>query len=590
MGSEGARPGLPRPELLVAGAALAMGLAVIPVGLADELHEPRGIWAIAGPTIGWSFIGVGLYAAVRPPNRRFGVLMIATGFAWFTAVLTLIDTPLINALAWPFGSVWLALVVYSLLAFPSGRLPTPADRTVAGVLTVAFVVGWIPILLVSDDMGRLFGCEGCLENPLAIADWPAVSDVLVWGRLGLLVAGCAAMCVLLARRWEQASPTRRRSMTPVLVTGLLLGIVYVATGGLYIAPGADAVAADVEWAIYPVVCALPFAFLVGLARNQLFRMSAASSLVHSLAARLGPGQLRDALAQALGDPSLAIAFWLPESRHYVDARGKPVELPEEGSRRAATPIEHDGRRVAALIHDAALREEPELVRSLGAAASLALENERLEAELRAKVEELRHSRARLVTAGDSERRRLERDLHDGAQQRFVALALQLRRARAEVGDDAPSAALLDGALDELSVGLDELRELARGIHPAILTNQGLGGAVRNLVARAPVPVTVLALPEERLPSGVETAAYFLIAEALTNVARYAHATKATVSVVRDDGLATVEVRDDGVGGADPGSGSGLRGLSDRIAALDGELEVVSPPGEGTTLRARLPCA
>jgi signal transduction histidine kinase len=589
MGSEDARSGLPRPELIVAGAALLMGLAVIPVGLADEFHEPRGIWAVAGPLIGWSFVGVGLYATMRPPNRSFGVLMVVTGFAWFVAVLALIDTPLVVSLGVPLGSIWLALVAYALLAFPSGRLHSTADWVVVACLAVAFVFVWIPVLLLTPDIGRLFDCDTCPSNPLAVADVQAAGDALIWVRVVLLVAAFALMCFLLGLRWRRATPTQRRSLTPILFTGLLLAAVFVLSGALYLAPGLDALADGMEWAIYPVVVAVPFAFLFGLARSHLFRTGAVASLVQRLGGRLDAGELRDALADALGDPSLAIAFWLPESRRYVDAGGRPAELPAEDSSRATTPIEHDGRPVAALIHDAALREEPELVRGLGTAASLALENERLEAELRAKVEEVRQSRARLVTAGDSERRRLERDLHDGAQQRFVTLALQLRRARAQLADDAPSATLLDGALDQLSVGLSELRELARGIHPAILSDKGLAGALRSLIARAPVSVTVLEVPEYRLPTSVETAAYFLVAEALTNVAKYARATQATVSVVGDDGVAVVEVRDDGVGGADPSVGSGLRGLADRIAALDGELELQSPPGEGTTLRARLPC-
>jgi signal transduction histidine kinase len=577
-----------RPILLVAGAALVIGLAGIPVGLADELHEPRGIWAVAGPLIGWSFVGVGLYAMLRTPTRSFGGLLVAIGFAWMVAVLTIVDVPLITSLSWPVGSAWLALVVYALLAFPSGRLASGTDRIVAWGLAVVFVLVWIPVLLVTPDMGRLFGCDGCLENPLAVADWNAASDTLVWLRLGLLVAGFAAVCVLLARRWLDASPTRRRSLTPVLWTGLLLAAVYVTTGGLYLAPGLDALAGDIEWAIYPVVAAVPFAFLAGLARSRIFRAGAIADLVGRLGGRLRAEQLRDALADALADPTLQLAFWLPESHRYCDANGQPVELPQEGSGRVATPIDHDGRPVAALIHDASLRDEPDLVRGLGTAASLALENERLEAEVRAQMEEVRRSRARLVAASDSARRRIERDLHDGAQQRFVSLALQLRLARAKLADDDPSAGLLDAALEELSVGLTELRELARGIHPAILSDKGLDGAVRSLVARTPLPVTVLAVPDERLPSEVETAAYFVIAEALTNVAKYAQATEATVSVVRDDGHAVVEVRDDGVGGADPSGGSGLRGLSDRIAALEGRLELRSPKGEGTTVRARLP--
>ena len=215
---------------------------------------------------------------------------------------------------------------------------------------------------------------------------------------------------------------------------------------------------------------------------------------------------------------------------------------------------------------------------------------RLDAELRARLEELRASRARLVEAGDAERRRLERDLHDGAQSRLVALALLLRgaRARAEAGSDL--AAMLDRATAELQAGLDELRELARGIHPAVLTDRGLEPALQSLVARAPVPVSVEAPAEERLPGPVESAAYFVVSEALANVAKYARATHAEVAVRRDNGRVTVEITDDGVGGADAARGSGLHGLADRVAALDGTLSLDSPAGRGTRVRAEIPCA
>jgi hypothetical protein len=297
----------------------------------------------------------------------------------------------------PLGSIWLALVAYALLAFPSGRLHSTADWVVVACLAVAFVFVWIPVLLLTPDIGRLFDCDTCPSNPLAVADVQAAGDALIWVRVVLLVAAFALMCFLLGLRWRRATPTQRRSLTPILFTGLLLAAVFVLSGALYLAPGLDALADGMEWAIYPVVVAVPFAFLFGLARSHLFRTGAVASLVQRLGGRLDAGELRDALADALGDPSLAIAFWLFESRRYVDAGGRPAELPAEDSSRATTPIEHDGRPVAALIHDAALREEPELVRGLGTAASLALENERLEAELRAKVEEVRQSRARLVT-------------------------------------------------------------------------------------------------------------------------------------------------------------------------------------------------
>jgi len=212
----------------------------------------------------------------------------------------------------------------------------------------------------------------------------------------------------------------------------------------------------------------------------------------------------------------------------------------------------------------------------------------LDAELRARLEELRASRARLVEAGDAERRRLERDLHDGAQSRLVAIAVLLRQASSRIDADSEAAAMLDQAQSELKTGLAELRELARGIHPALLTERGLEPALSALASRAPVPVTIEADGEERLPGPVEIAAYFVVSEALANVAKYAEATEASVAVRRANGRVTVEISDDGVGGADAARGSGLRGLSDRVAALDGTLSVESPAGRGTRVRAEIP--
>ena len=214
---------------------------------------------------------------------------------------------------------------------------------------------------------------------------------------------------------------------------------------------------------------------------------------------------------------------------------------------------------------------------------------RLNDELHARLAELAASRARIVTAGDVERRRLERNLHDGAQQRLVAISLSMRVALAQLdADPAAARATLEAAGEELGLALAELRELARGLHPAVLTDRGLRAAVEMLAGRAPVPVEIADMPAGRLPEPVEAAAYYLIAEALTNVAKYARATAARVRVTADDASVLVEVSDDGVGGADPATGSGLRGLADRVEALGGTLEVASPAGTGTSLRAEIP--
>ena len=221
--------------------------------------------------------------------------------------------------------------------------------------------------------------------------------------------------------------------------------------------------------------------------------------------------------------------------------------------------------------------------------ALTAENEQLNEQLRAKLVELRASRMRIVEAGYEERRRVERDLHDGAQQRLVALTMSLRLVRGRMETDPRGAAvLLDEAMEELGEATRELRELARGIHPAVLSDRGLEAAVSGLADRSPVPVEIVETPSRRLPAPIESASYFVVAEALTNVARYAQAESVQVRMAQSDGLVEVEIRDDGAGGADPASGTGLRGLADRVAALDGELTVASPAGGGTTIRARIP--
>jgi signal transduction histidine kinase len=305
---------------------------------------------------------------------------------------------------------------------------------------------------------------------------------------------------------------------------------------------------------------------------------------------LPPGApVRERLAQSLGDRTLSIAYWLPDRETFVDERGHPVPLPDAGSGRAWTAVDYDGRRVAAIIHDASLDASAELVQAAAAAASLALDNERLKADLRARVEELRASRVRIVEASNSARRKIERDLHDGAQQQLVALAVELRLLRSRIGSNAEATELIDRIDEKLSAALDDLRELARGIHPGILTDRGLAPALDSLAARAPIAVACDIDLSTRLPASVEAVAYFVVAEALTNVLKYARASHAAIRAHLENDNVVVELQDDGVGGADERQGTGLQGLRDRVGALDGTLSVISPVGQGTIVRARIPC-
>jgi signal transduction histidine kinase len=312
--------------------------------------------------------------------------------------------------------------------------------------------------------------------------------------------------------------------------------------------------------------------------------AAARGLLTPRSAAAGP--VRELLAESLGDRTLSIAYWLPDRKAFVDESGHPVQLPGAGTGRAWTAVEHEGRRVAAIVHDAALDAGPELVSAAAAAAALAIDNERLKADLRARVEELRVSRLRIVEAGDLARRRLERDLHDGAQQQLVSLALDLRILRGRLDDGNKE--VVDQIAAKLADALAELRELARGIHPAILTERGLGPAIEALAERTPIPVEHEVWTSGRPAPALEAAVYFVVAEALTNVAKYAQATSARVRISEEGWTLVAEIVDDGIGGADPTAGTGLRGMADRVAALDGTIELESPPGGGTRLRASVP--
>jgi signal transduction histidine kinase len=330
-------------------------------------------------------------------------------------------------------------------------------------------------------------------------------------------------------------------------------------------------------------------FLAGLLHARLAR-SAVGDLILELRPNPSPKGLRDALAHALRDPSLTLVYWLPEFGTYAGLDGRPVALPSPETGVATTLIDRDGVPVAALLHDGWLAEEPELLAAVTAAAAIALENARLDVELRARLQELRGSRARMVEVADKERQRLERNLHDGAQQRLVALSLELSLLGSELSSDKGAQERLDRAQRQIAVSLSELREIARGIHPAVLTAHGLGVALEQLAALAPVRVRLAVETEGRLPEALEVAAYYLVCETLTNVGKYAQASSATVDVSRSNSRVLIEVTDDGIGGADTERGGGLRGIADRVEALDGRLRIWSPVGGGTRIRAEIPCA
>ena len=573
--------GLRRALIALAVAGVALGLAALALVTASDREDQESVaWIVLALTLGWGFAGAGIFAWWRRPDNRVGPLMTLVGFMWFLGALSSADAAWAFTVGLVVGALWLGALVHMLVAFPTGRVEPGLERTVVTIGWSAAVA--LPLLaaLVTAEPN---GCEDCPRNLLLVWDSKTASDAVEAAGLVVAVVLLGGLGAVLIRRWRGFGKVQRRALAPVVWTGgavALVGLVSL----LPIAFGADEVSRVADALLIVLVTAVPFAFLVGLMRSSLSRAGA----VNALFQRLGGAGARDALAEALGDDSLALAYWLPDPGRYVDAGGHAVALPAAAADRAVTEIERDGAPVAAIVHDPALLEDRELVRTAGAAAALALENERLAAEVRARYDDLRAASARLVAAGDAARRRIERDLHDGAQQRLVSLSVTLNLARRHAEPGSRTAALLDSAVAELTAGLSELRELARGIHPPVLTERGLDPALEGLAARAPLPVTLSASLGERLPPAVEAAAYFVVMEALTNVAKYASATAAEVTVQRTDGHVVIDVTDDGVGGADPAGGSGLAGLADRVAALGGRLEIESPPGGGTVVRAQMP--
>jgi len=566
----------------LAGCAAA-GVTLALASASDGSPEPvaRAI------TVDWivlSYVLAGLIAWWGRPESRFGPLMVVAGFAAFVSHLSWTSLALPYAIDAPYTVGTAAsllppvLFLHVFLAFPSGRLERWLERTLVAAAYVAAIGLGVAVLMLTDRAPH--NLLGIVSEPGAAL---AVRRVALVAISALSLAGIA---VLVTRRRGAGRPLRRS--LALLIDAFALALVAIPV--LLIASIFDPSGMEtIRRVSYAVIGIAPFAFLFALLRARLARSNVGHLLVE-LRADPGPADLRDALARALGDPSLTLAYWLPEFRSWSGPDGRPVELPTAGSGRAATTlIDRDGAHVAALLHDSALADEPELLDAVTAAAGIALENGRLNVELKARMEELRGSRWRVIEAGQKERQRLERNLHDGAQQRLIALSLELGRLEERVGGDREASRRLDQARREIATSLEELRDVARGIHPAVVTGHGLAVALEELVAKATVLVRLNVKLEGRLPEGLEVAAFYLVSESLANVGKHAEATSATVDIACANGQVVVEVVDDGIGGADTELGSGLRGLADRVEALEGRLRIWSPEGGGTRLRAEIPC-
>jgi PAS domain S-box-containing protein len=815
---------------------VAVAEAAMAAVIATRSHyENLGTTSISiALTAGLSFVASGLIAIRRRPENKTGFYLAAVGYFWMFGALGNARNAWLYTAGNVLGNVAFVFFAALLLAYPYGELRTRRDKAIPLVLAAVLTLGNLGVLLVAEGPYPT-SCKKCPPSVINVTNsLTAAKAIYLATTLGAIVIAFWVIATMY-RRWRRATPPLRRVLAPVIATsGLVIAVIIVSSAMQTVTTSG---AREVTYVFVVAFAAVPLSFLYGILRVRLARSSAAGLLL-----QLERGEsLHDALADALGDPSLEIAYRLDEPGEWVDAEGRSVPEPRSAGGRAVTYVERGGQRIAALVHDPTISQEPELVYTVATAAGIALHNERLQAELRSQYRflettldtapsllahvdlegrivrfnraveeasglaedrirdalfwnvfidgqereamqarfwaaspehppaeyenvfvnargerrvitwrsaplknesgetfgimaggiditerrereleferqrnitvaivegiptlllivdehgvlvrdghaanrafferlgwteqelaglsfvdhielddteearvriaaaasggrpeeietrwacadgtsvvvawtaagiqdpsdagrtlvllagtdvterityerELRASRARLVEAGDSERRRLERNLHDGAQQRLASLSLTIRLARGKLrADPAAADELLERASGELAHALEELRELARGIHPAVLTERGLGAALESLAVRMPLPVE-LRIPEDRLPAAVEAAAYYVAAEALANVVKYSQASSVTVSADHLDDMVVVEVVDDGVGGADPSTGTGLSGLRDRVGALDGRLSVESPEGGGTRVVAEIPLA
>jgi signal transduction histidine kinase len=564
---------------------LAAGLALGVVSLAIARGEPAYALGggslgagVAGLVAGWSLLAVGLGAWARRSASRFGALVAAAGLAWFLAEWNNPGAGV--ALVFTVGLVLQAacppLVGHAALAYPGGRLRSRLERVAVAVAYggAVLALGILPALFFDP---AATGCGQCPDNLLGIRDDAGAFAALnrVGVRLGL--AWAVLLVALAGWRLLGSTAARRRLLAPVLVPAIVY-LTLVAWAFQHALDrgflGTDAVNRRLWLGQAVALVALALGVSWEWVRGRRSR-SALARLVVELAASPPPGGLGAVLAGTLGDPSLTLLYPLPDGRR-VDAAGRPVQ-PEQGQ--AVTPLVRGGQPMALLAHRPGLLDDPGLVEQIAATARLALDNERLQAEVRAQLEDLRASRARIVERGDAERRRLERDLHDGAQQRLVSLALSLRLAR--LGPDAGTdVAALEEAEVEVRQTLAELRGLAHGLYPAALTEEGLGAALEALAEQMPSPLVLGQLPQERFEPKVEAAAYFVVAETL----KRNRPRRAAVDAACADGRLVVDIE------TDQQPPQGLTDLEDRVGALDGRLLVQAMPQGGTRIRAELPCA
>jgi signal transduction histidine kinase len=543
-------------------------------------------------------IAVGLYALRSPVNAAFGIALLGIGFAWSLTALT--ETSL--SVPYTIGrlATWLTFpcVVYLLLAFPHGRVERGLDRALlaaaVGIMVVLFF-GTAPFVQAFPPKTLWGTCTtDCPANAVFVLDaQPALLTKVIYVREWLVELLWLGLLYSMYRRWRSASPLQRRAMAPAFVAGVVLGISHYA----HITARQLGVEADTVIALSSVwtfcIVAVCAGFLGGLVWRRMLLAQALARLGSALRASDDRGDMRRALATALRDPHVQLLFPEPGSGVWRDARDRKVEWPPDpGPGRAVTTISLDGSQPdVAIIHDVALRDDPELLDGVGDMVLAGSRHERLAGDLSRAMSDLEESRWRIAEAADLERARIERDIHDGAQQRLVGLRIRLALAEERLKSDPEAGVQVVKELGfEAEAALDELRALARGVFPPVLTDRGLPDALRSLAMVVPLPVHLIESGVTRHPIEIESAAYFACVEAVQNALKHADgATGIWIKLGQTSGHLHFEVRDNGRGfSTGDVHGRGLRNMRDRVEAVGGQLWIESQPGHGTRVTGAVP--
>lgn len=555
---------------------------VVLLATLDGPLRPRWVTVMV-PLTAAAYLVSGVIAWLRRPSSEIGALLSVGCLAWLVTGFANTDSRGLVALGLITATAPLALIVHLLVTFPSGRL--------SGRLSWAIVVVGYFVALVLQIPLYTFTAYPPPYDLLQIADRSDLFNAAVWVQRGVGLGVMAVTSAELARRLYRATPSQRYVLAPLYAYGIV-AILLVPLSPTVLAP-------QFGWSVITtyvvqlsVMAIIPVAFGWSIIRGGF----APSAEIEELGAWFGVEErarstLRAALANTLGDPTLELLFWVPDRQAYVDAAGRPAQ-PAVGHGRGLAEVDLSGRRVGAISYALDAVGDPGLVRSAGRIIAVAVDRERLTAELRANEAALRESRQRIVESGDRERRRIERNLHDGARQRILAVLLALRGLEVQLSasGEPGQLSLATRAADELEDAIRELRELARGLHPRLLSDVGLRGALEGLAERSAVPVSLAVGLDGSLSESAQVAVYFVVAEALTNAARHAAAEHVDIRATADQGLLRLDVVDDGVGGAVATPGSGLEGLVDRVDSLGGRLQIESAAGAGTRITAELPCA